>query len=52
MKEGKFAQAILEFEMATEGVYEDQPKKIQTYGMHFIQVLPSSRDRYRRVPYR
>ena len=40
MKEGKFAQAILEFEMATEGVYEDQPKKIQTYGMHFIRYYP------------
>jgi len=40
IKEEKFAQAILEFEMATEGVYEDQPKKIQTYGMHFIRYYP------------
>ncbi len=40
LKESKYAQAILEFEMATEGVYEDQRKKIQTYGMHFIRYYP------------
>ena len=39
-KEQKYAQAIVAFEQALEGVYQDQQKKIQTYGMHFIDYHP------------
>ncbi|MCU0611710.1 MAG: peptidoglycan-binding protein [Candidatus Eisenbacteria bacterium] len=39
-KEQKYAQAIVAFEQALEGVYQDQGKKIQTYGMHFIDYHP------------
>ncbi len=40
MKEQKYAQAIVAFEQALSGLYEDQPKKVQTYGMHFIEYHP------------
>lgn len=40
MKEEKHAQAIVAFEQALEGLFQDQAKKVQTYGMHFIEYHP------------
>ncbi|MBN1424837.1 peptidoglycan-binding protein [Candidatus Fermentibacteria bacterium] len=39
-KEAKYAQAIVAFEQALEGLFQDQSKKVQTYGMHFVDYHP------------